>query len=416
MKKVLSIILIAVAVMMVFVSCDDPKHEHSYSQKFDETNHWMECSCGDKKDVEAHTFGEWKSSTEAGKVERKCTDCEYIEIKTGTLVSTAVDLKNAIENESVKTIVLSDAISLETAISINRSLTVDMNGKTIAVGGALAAKRTGENYNAFNLKSSTSAYTVTFKNGTIKNKETDQDWINHIFSVDNNAVLNLDDVDIDVKAYTCVYLVMSANPSTLNVTNGSKLFNCYGYGIGTNATSAANTHANITIKDSSVNVEGTGSAGETGLLVNVPCTVSIESSTISGDRHGVIFRATDTSSDVKVSNSTIKSVSSKGYSFTTWGNGNNVPQAALVIGNSSSTDDSYPRGTKVVLEEVTLELGTAINGNHLWVEQASATNTTEVSGTVKVGESVTLSHNDNVNGATVSNLKNNDSLIWDTSK
>lgn len=363
MKKGLSIIFMVLALVFVFVSCDDSTNDI-----------------------------------------------------TGTRVVTdASSLKDAIADESVKTIYLGSDITQTEAISINRSLTVDMNGKTISVGGALAAKKTGEDYNAFNLKSSTSAYTVTFKNGAIKNKETNQDWINHIFSVDNNAVLNLDDVDIDVKAYTCVYLVMSANPSTLNVTNGSKLFNCYGYGIGTNASNAANTHANITIKDSSVNVEGTGSVGETGLMVNVPCTVSIESSTISGDCHGVIFRATGTSSDVKVSNSTIKSVSSKAYNYT-WKGGNNVPQAALVIGNSSSTDGSYPRGTKVVLEEVTLELGTATNGNHLWVEQASTTNTTEVSGTVKVGESVTLKHNADTNGATVSNLKNNDSLIWDTSK
>ena len=349
MKKVLSIILMAVAVMMVFVSCDEPKHEHSYGTdwKYDATNHWHECSCGEKKDVAAHTFGE--NTVKDGKVVQICSVCKYEKKVEGAtiIVKDEASLKAAVEAESVKTIKLGADITQTVAISINRSLTVDMNGKTIAVGGALAAKKIGEDYNAFNLKSSTSAYTVTFKNGTIKNKETNQDWINHIFSVDNNAVLNLDDVDIDVKAYTCVYLVMSANPSTLNVTNGSKLFNCYGYGIGTNASNAANTHANITIKDSSVNVEGTGSAGETGLLVNVPCTVSIESSTISGDRHGVIFRATDTSSDVKVSNSTIKSVSSKGYSFTTWGNGNNVPQAALVIGNSSSTDGSYPRGTKV---------------------------------------------------------------------
>ena len=33
-----------------------PDHEHSYTVKYDENNHWLECECGDKKDVEEHDF------------------------------------------------------------------------------------------------------------------------------------------------------------------------------------------------------------------------------------------------------------------------------------------------------------------------------------------------------------------------
>lgn len=81
MKKVLTIILMALAITALFVSCDDPKHEHSYSTewKYDETNHWHECSCGEKIDVAAHSFGEWEVVDSVQK--RTCTVCKYEETR-----------------------------------------------------------------------------------------------------------------------------------------------------------------------------------------------------------------------------------------------------------------------------------------------------------------------------------------------
>ena len=39
-----------------FVEVEVPDHEHSYTVKYDENNHWLECECGDIKDVEEHDF------------------------------------------------------------------------------------------------------------------------------------------------------------------------------------------------------------------------------------------------------------------------------------------------------------------------------------------------------------------------
>ncbi len=59
-------------------------HTHSYSAewKFDATNHWHECACGEKSDTAAHTYGDWTvtkaaKSTTAGSRERTCTVCGY---------------------------------------------------------------------------------------------------------------------------------------------------------------------------------------------------------------------------------------------------------------------------------------------------------------------------------------------------
>ena len=61
-----------------------PATDHSYdvAWKSDSTNHWHECSCGDKIDTVAHTYGGWTTTTAAthtadGSKYRTCTACGY---------------------------------------------------------------------------------------------------------------------------------------------------------------------------------------------------------------------------------------------------------------------------------------------------------------------------------------------------
>ena len=60
------------------------EHTHSYGSewKYDADNHWHECSCGDKKDVAAHTASDWIIDTPAtatadGTKHKECTICGY---------------------------------------------------------------------------------------------------------------------------------------------------------------------------------------------------------------------------------------------------------------------------------------------------------------------------------------------------
>ena len=73
-----------------------PVHTHDVHDeewKYDETEHWQECSCGEKLNVANHTYGDWKvtkeaTETEAGSRERGCAVCEYVQTEaipaTGT--------------------------------------------------------------------------------------------------------------------------------------------------------------------------------------------------------------------------------------------------------------------------------------------------------------------------------------------
>lgn len=68
------------------INFEDLKIEgkHSYTLQKDETNHWKECACQDKIEVEEHTYGEWAvtkepTTSEVGQKERACVVCGYKE-------------------------------------------------------------------------------------------------------------------------------------------------------------------------------------------------------------------------------------------------------------------------------------------------------------------------------------------------
>ena len=62
-----------------------PSHTHSYGTewKYDDTNHWHECECGDKADIAAHSASEWIVDTAAtetadGAKHKECTACKKV--------------------------------------------------------------------------------------------------------------------------------------------------------------------------------------------------------------------------------------------------------------------------------------------------------------------------------------------------
>ena len=71
-----------------------PAHTHSYGTewKYDGTNHWHECECGDKADIAAHSASEWIVDTAAtetadGAKHKECTVCKKV-LETATIPAT----------------------------------------------------------------------------------------------------------------------------------------------------------------------------------------------------------------------------------------------------------------------------------------------------------------------------------------
>ena len=60
---------------------DGHTHKYGTEWKYDETNHWHECECGEKADITAHTFKQIidreATATEKGSKHEECTVCGY---------------------------------------------------------------------------------------------------------------------------------------------------------------------------------------------------------------------------------------------------------------------------------------------------------------------------------------------------
>ena len=78
-----------------------PSHTHSYGTewKYDDTNHWHECECGDKADIAAHSASEWIVDTAAtetadGAKHKECTVCKKV-LETAPIPATGSSHTNS---------------------------------------------------------------------------------------------------------------------------------------------------------------------------------------------------------------------------------------------------------------------------------------------------------------------------------
>ena len=223
----------------------------------------------------------------------------------------------------------------------NSNLTIDLNGKTLCIttGGTICVPG-GKSF--------------TIKNGTIKANEYANGTI-AVFSADKNANITLDNVTMITNG-SAVFPAGNATSATIigsNITAGT-------YAVGTNA-SVKNGGPiysyNVKIKIENSRLSTTGCNKNDGdtctVMINVPGTLNIEKSTIIGSRQAVVARGGVTS----IADSTITLTSpyegsdKNNYDTTTWGSGNNLPMAALVVGNRA---DAYKYPATCTLSNTTV--------------------------------------------------------------
>ena len=60
---------------------------HDKAWKYDDTNHWQECSCGEKLNVANHAYGEWRVTKPATETEEgsKARDCTHVTARSATM-------------------------------------------------------------------------------------------------------------------------------------------------------------------------------------------------------------------------------------------------------------------------------------------------------------------------------------------
>jgi predicted ribosomally synthesized peptide with SipW-like signal peptide len=130
-----------------------------------------------------------------------------------------------------------------------------------------------------------------------------------------------------------------------SVTVDNCIVNAVAYCVGTNAATTKNYKVKISLKDStftSTRPESYSSPRDNcAVMINVEGTLDIDHCTIIGERQGVIVRA----GTATIKDSTIKTLGKYSkpdqYYTGSWGSGNEVPAAALVVGNDEKNKGSY---------------------------------------------------------------------------
>ena len=84
---------------------DSHNHKYGMEWKYDETNHWHECECGNKADITAHTFKQIidkeATATEKGSKHEECTVCGY---KKTAVDIPVTDFRNSSDDQPNKPI------------------------------------------------------------------------------------------------------------------------------------------------------------------------------------------------------------------------------------------------------------------------------------------------------------------------
>lgn len=113
------------------------------------------------------------------------------------------------------------------------------------------------------------------------------------------------------------------------------------YCVATNAATVDNYDVVITLSGSTF-VANAADKDNCPIMINVPGTLNMDYCKVTGDRMGVLVRAGDANiTNCEIIMTGTFDESNKGYTDTTdWGSGNEVPMAALIVGNKNGNYNS----------------------------------------------------------------------------
>ena len=257
-----------------------------------------------------------------------------------TEAATNEELTAALENEKAVTLD-ADNLTVPVASITEKNVSIDLNNKTLTVTGGNENQIINEGQSA------------TFENGTVKFENGTNPNVAGISLSGNGSELNLKNVKVEMK--NSILVNQGVDSAKVNITDSTIDTHAY-YVVNTNAAnSKTGKDVEINIKNSKLTTSRTDN-DDAGILFNIPGTLNIEDSMITGDRQAVIVRC----GNATIKNSTLVCTAKESslwdmYDNATWDNGNEVPVAALVVGNRSNAA-AYPYDASCTLSGTTLTL------------------------------------------------------------
>lgn len=239
-------------------------------------------------------------------------------------------------------------------------LTLDLGGKTLTVNGqSSVALGYGDSRVPQNTVSDQKGFQAdyTIKNGSIVAENTAGGTIaNFVVETGQKLTLNGVDGDMRFRGNGSAFFVRGRD-AALTVID-SKITSTGVYAVSTNANNEVNYGVKIDIMNSEL-VTDSSDGDNCALCVNVPASVTIADSSITGERQAVLIRA----GTVTMTNCTLAAQGlqynpgqanlTKFYEEDKWGGGDEVPYGALVVGRGVGTGTSYPGPIELTLDKCT---------------------------------------------------------------
>ena len=283
-------------------------------------------------------------------------------------------------------ITLTDDISISSeSWTLNDSVTIDLNNHTLTIMGNTSINVPEKQ-------------TLTLKNGKLT--ANGYTYSKGVLAPKDEASLILENVEMNT---TGTAILPAGNAAAVEVTN-SKIYATGTYALSTNASKkdgdyVYGTNFEITLKNSELRAgddKSETSSDNCGVMVNVPLTLTMDNCTVTGDRQGMMVRAGTAdiqNSIIQTTGKFYKDNNGEQYYNSAWGSGNEVPAAAITIGNYVNGEaSSYEADAKVTLTN------TAVKGTEHFAAIYADANTkfksdvsisgekTEVNGEIKTGQ------------------------------
>ena len=275
------------------------------------------------------------------------------------VVAESIDQGGGSFSQKGRVFILSDNASFNIVFNLNGySITYDLQYKALKDTYSQAVNYNYLRAGAVEIGAGTGSapIDVTFKNGSIKNVST-TDNAHKTFMVNDGCSLTLEDVACEWKYEIMGNWIFVAGRAKVAIKN-STIDNIYSSAVTTNASRESNWEVQIDIENTTVTSLGTA------LTLNVPGTLTVKNSKLSGGLNAALIRggtATFIDTELSIIETHLGEKTTfpydapwDPYAEKTWGQGNAVAYAALTIGNK--TKETYQYKSTVSLTRCTFNV------------------------------------------------------------
>lgn len=312
---------------------------------------------------------------------------------SGSTIKLLADTAEAID----ETYTSGNDVTFGDYLIVNKDLTIDLgnhkwtitNGRTVDAGNG---------------------HSLTIQNGEIV-ANAFPDGITSVFSADTGATLVIDNITMTT---TGAALYPSGSASAVTVTNSN--ITAGTYALGTNANGKQSMNVVVTLKGSTFVATGyqNNDRDTCTVMINVPGKLDIDNCNITGGRQALAVRGG--TATVKDSNITLTDVyagsDAHKYDDAAWGSGNNLPIAALLVGNRVANKDTgaYAYPTDCTVTNTTITAPTGYDAVYGYGMESGANNDRSVK--LDLGSDCTLNGNVRMEGLAAANLVQGDKAVY----